>query len=127
MYWAGRKDISFAAGEALLSGGDPDRAIPHFQAALNDLDSLDDEFPRNRVEFLTRLGVAHVRTGGADRAITLGHEAITHAATIDSGMTRRDIARLCQEIEQAGHAGAAALVDHARHTLGPAEVAATSS
>ncbi|WP_239346053.1 MULTISPECIES: hypothetical protein [unclassified Frankia] len=127
MYWAGRKDISFAAGEALLSGGDPDEAIPHFQAALNDLDALDDEFPRNRVEFLTRLGVAHVRTGHPEQAIALGHEAVAHAATIDSGMTRRDIARLCQEIEQAGYAGVAALVDHARCALGPLTVAAMSS
>jgi hypothetical protein len=127
MYWAGRKDISFSAGEALLSGGDPTGAIPYFQAALDDLDGIDEEFPRNRVRFLTRLGVAHARTGGPDQTITLGYEAVTHAAAIDSGMTRRDIAGLCQEIEHVGHADTAALVDHARCALGPVGVSTMSS
>ncbi len=126
MYWAGRKDISFAAGEALLSGGDPSGAIPYFQAALDDLDDLDEEFPRDHVEFLSRLGVAHARTGDTETAVALGHQAITHAAGIDSGMTRRDIARLCQEIEQADRSGAADLVDHARYALDSATASTLS-
>ncbi|WP_250290416.1 XRE family transcriptional regulator [Frankia sp. CiP1_Cm_nod1] len=121
MYWARRKDVAFSAGEALLSGGSPEAAIPHFEAALDDLDELDEEVPRDRVEFLSRLGIAHVRTGNIDQAVALGHQAVSCATMIDSGMTRRDIARLCQEIEQAGaSARAAGLLDHARDALGPA-------
>ncbi|WP_131785215.1 XRE family transcriptional regulator [Protofrankia symbiont of Coriaria ruscifolia] len=128
MYWARRKDVAFSAGEALLSGGNPDEAIPHFEAALDDLDEFDEEVPRDRIEFLTRLGVAHVRTGDAEKAVALGHEAIAHAMMIESGMTRRDITRLCQEVEQAGHsAEAAGLIDHARGALGLASLSSLTS
>ncbi|WP_239307848.1 MULTISPECIES: XRE family transcriptional regulator [unclassified Frankia] len=114
IYWCVPSCISLFAGEALLASGDGAAAIPYLDNAT---DGLAGDFPRARVEAMTRLGVAHVQAGDADAAIQLGHQAVEQAALLDSGMAGRDVATLCREIERTGCPGAADLTDHARVAL----------
>jgi hypothetical protein len=76
IYWVGPQEIANSVGSALLYTGDASSAIPHLRASV-ELTASD--MPRDRSEHQARLALAYAKTGDADAAVNLMHQAVTDA------------------------------------------------
>jgi hypothetical protein len=119
IYWVTPAIISGAAGQALLVGGAPGRAISHLDNAAAATDRA--AYPRDLVLLLLSQATAHARDGNAEHAVHLGHEAVDLASEVASGRVGRSFAELARDIEAAGHP-ADELREHASSLLEPPPV-----
>lgn len=113
VYWAGVNTIAYFTGMSMLHCGDPRGAVPHLLASVHQTSA---DMPRDRLEHQASLAVAYARSGEADAAISLGHEAID-STPIPSALVAGQVADLCREVRKIGHPGADDLADHARIML----------
>jgi tetratricopeptide (TPR) repeat protein len=110
IYWVGKATVASATGNALLSTGRAQAAIPHLRASA---DLLEPDLPRDQLEYRTRLAVAYAAAGEPDQAITLAHDAI-RANPIASVIVESHVSELDGALRRMGHPGAPELVEHAR-------------
>jgi len=114
-YWVGPQEIAYSAGMALLYSGSPASAVTHLRRSV---DETGTELPRDVLSHKARLAVAYAKSGNADAAVSLTHEAISDDA-LSSVIVGAHFAEVCREVHAAGHPGAAELADHVRTALGP--------
>ncbi|TFE24651.1 hypothetical protein E0F15_21120 [Frankia sp. B2] len=110
IYWVGHATIASAAGNALLSTGRAQEAIPYLQDSV---DLVGPDLPRDRLEYTTRLAVAYAVAGEPDEAITLAHAAIG-SIPIASTIVESHIGELDEALRTMAHPGGPQLIEHVR-------------
>jgi tetratricopeptide (TPR) repeat protein len=112
IYWFDRADLTGKAGSAFLHAGDASRAIPHLETAV---DALGEGTRRDRVLWTTRLATAHLRSGNAERAVLLGHQAVDGAQGLQSDRVLGEVTQFGRELtERVGGRAADEFTDHVR-------------
>jgi tetratricopeptide (TPR) repeat protein len=112
IYWFDRAELTGKAGSAFLHAGDATRAIPHLEHAVS---TVAGSVGRERILWTTRLATAHLRSGNAERAVRLGHQAVDGLQSLRSDRVLGEVTEFGRELtERVGGRVADQFTDHVR-------------
>lgn len=115
IYWCTTGELAHSAGTAFLEVGDPRKAIPHFQTAV---DQLAASCARDRASSMTKLATAHLRTGNTEQALMTAHAAVDLATGLTSNRVKGRLNEFGREATSTmGNQASAEFTDHARTAL----------
>lgn len=100
LYWFDQTHLTSRAGQTLLSLGNATEATGHLQAAVS---GRDNDQPRTRVLWMSRLATAQLRAGDADQALATAHEVLDVAASLSSDRIRNALVEFAAEADQRVH------------------------
>jgi tetratricopeptide (TPR) repeat protein len=102
IYWCDDADVSGMIGEGYVALGEPGKAIPYLQRAV---DGLAVSFPRDQVIYIANLASAYLAAGESEQALSEARRGAAIAADLDSelvvsciGNFRQDLRRQAKDI-----------------------------
>lgn len=115
IYWCTIGELAHCAGSAFLEVGDPRKAVPHLQTAV---DQLTTSCARDRASSMTKLATAHLRNGDQEQALANAYLAVDIAAGLTSNRVKDRLAEFGREATSTmGNQASAEFTDHARTAL----------